>query len=442
MVLRARTIIWLCGYVFIAVLPLLLGLVDLDPGRGFWINFSVAMGFVALAMLGLQFLLAARSRFIGDPIGMDVLLRYHREITYVAALLVFAHPIILFLTDSRFLPLLNVWTSPLRAKLAVLCVLLLVILIITSIWRSKFRLGYARWQAIHALLAVAIVITATGHTVLVGYYVREPWESFLWILSGCAFIGLGVWVRIIKPILRRKRRWIVEEIRPEAGGSTSVSLRLDDPESYGPAGFNFRAGQFAWILMHRSPFAMTYHPFSFCSSAEHHQHIQFTIKAFGDFTHEVAGLDEGDVVYLDGPYGSFALDDDTNTPMVLIGGGVGVTPLLSMLETLADRQDPRPCAIFLANRDLDNRTCGTRVDAVQARLQLTVVDVLEQPPPNWAGEVGFLDERVLRQYIPGDPVAARYFVCGPPGLMDAVDKSLNAMGVPPAQVHAERFGMV
>ena len=442
MVLRVRAIAWLCGYVLIAILPLILGLFDLDPGRGFWINFSVAMGFVALAMLGLQFLLAARTRFVGDPIGMDVVLRYHREITYVAALLVFAHPIILIVTDSRFLPLFNVWSSPLRAKFAVACVLLLVALIVTSVWRSKLRLGYARWQALHALLAVAIVITATMHTVLVGYYVREPWESFLWILSGFAFIGLGVWVRIIKPILRRKRRWIVEEIHPEAGGSTSVSLRLENPESYGPDGFNFRAGQFAWILMHRSPFAITYHPFSFSSSSEHHQHIQFTIKAFGDFTHEVAQLAVGDVVYLDGPYGSFALDDDVTTPMVLIGGGVGVTPLLSMLETLADRQDSRPCAIFLANRDLASRTCGGRIDLVQPRLQLTVVDVLEQPPAEWTGERGFLDERILRQYIPGDPNAARYFVCGPPGLMDAVEAALHSMGVPPTRIHAERFAMV
>ena len=128
--------------------------------------------------------------------------------------------------------------------------------------------------------------------------------------------------------------------------------------------------------------------------------------------------------------------------MVLIGGGVGVTPLLSMLETLADRRDSRPCAIFLANRDLDNRTCGSRIDEVKTRVSLTVVDVLEHPPADWTGEAGFLDERILRQYIPGDPASARYFVCGPPGLMDAVDQALHAMGVPPTHIHAERFGMV
>ena len=373
---------------------------------------------------------------------MDVVLRFHRQITYVALFLVLAHPIILFLTDSRFLPLLNVFTSPLRAKLAVASVVCLLTLVVLSVWRTRFRLGYANWQVLHAILAVAIVVTAMGHTVLVGYYVREPWEEGLWIVLTLAFVGLGVWVRIIKPLLRRHRRWIVEEVTPDAGGSTRVVLRLMNPSSYGPKGFNFRAGQFAWILMFKSPFAMTYHPFSFSSSAEQPNRIHFTIKAFGEFTREVARLTPGEIVYLDGPYGSFSLDDDTDAPLVLIGGGVGATPLASMLETLADRGDRRPCVLFLANNDLENRTCGAQIDAVAERLNLTVVDVLADPPDGWTGETGWLNRAVLDRHLPDDPRRSQYFVCGPPGLMDAVDVALAEMDIPPANIHAERFGMV
>jgi len=123
-----------------------------------------------------------------------------------------------------------------------------------------------------------------------------------------------------------------------------------DPSSYGSKGFNFRAGQFAWILMFRTPFAITYHPFSFSSSAEQPDRIHFTIKAFGEFTHEVERLEPGEIVYLDGPYGSFSLEDDADAPLVLIGGGVGATPLASMLETLADRGvgDPASCSSPIA----------------------------------------------------------------------------------------------
>ncbi len=442
MLLTLRSTSWLSAYVLFAILPLILGLFELDAGRGFWINFSVAMGFVALSMLGLQFLLAARTRVMSDQVGMDVVLRFHRQITYVALVLVFAHPIVLFVTDSRFLPLLNVFTSPLRAKFAVASVLCLVVLVVISVWRSQLGLSYATWQVVHAVLAVLVVTTALAHTVLVGYYVRTPWEEALWILLTIAFVGLGIWVRIIKPLLRRHRRWIVEEVVPDAGGSTKIVLRLMNPDSYGPKGFNFRAGQFAWILMFRSPFAITYHPFSFSSSAEQPDRIHFTIKAFGEFTKEVGRLTPGEIVYLDGPYGSFSLTEDADAPVVLIGGGVGATPLASMLETLADRGDPRPCIIFLANRDLDSRTCGAQIDRLAARLNLTIVDVLAEPPPDWPGETGYLNRSILDRHLPDDPQRAQYFVCGPPGLMDAVDVMLLDLEIPPAHVHAERFGMV
>lgn len=442
MILRPRTLAWLAGYFLVAVLPLLLGLIDLDPGRGFWINLSVAAGFVALAMLGMQFLLAARVRLVSDPVGMDVILRYHRQITYVALVLILGHPAILFITDSRFLPLLAFWDAPLRAQLALTSVVLVLVLVATSLWRGALRLGYARWQALHAILAVAVVVTALGHTVLVGYYVREPWESFLWLLSSLAFIGLGVWVRIVKPILRRHRRWIVEEVIPEAGGATTVRLRLAQPTSYGPEGFTFAAGQFSWILMRRSPFALTYHPFSMSSSAEHHQHVAFTIKAFGEFTREVARLSAGEVVYLDGPYGSFSLEESGGAPLLLIGGGVGVTPMASMLATLADRGDARPCVLLLANRDLESRTCGAQVDALRERLNLTVVDVLERPPADWSGPRGHLTRDLVRDHVTALGPDVRVFVCGPPGLMDAVDAILADLAVPADRVHAERFGMV
>lgn len=442
MLLTVRSGVLLTFYICVAVLPLALGLIDLDPGRGFWINFSVAMGFVALSMLGLQFLLAARTHLVSDSFGMDAVLRFHKQITYVALFLILAHPMILFLTDSRFLPLLNVFTSPLRAKFAVASVVLVLILVITSVWRSRLRLAYDHWQLLHALLAVAIVITALAHTLLVGYYVREPWEQLLWIFLTLLFVALGVWVRIVKPLLRRKRRWVVEKVAPDAGGATRIDLRIEDPDSYPHGAFQFEPGQFAWILMRRSPFSLTYHPFSFTSSAEESRHVSFTVKAFGRFTHEIGLLEPGELVYLDGPYGSFRLDHESAAPVVLIGGGVGVTPLVSILETLADRGDSRPCVLLLGNRDLDNRTCGDQIDALAQRLDLTVVDVLSEPPQGWTGESGRIDEGVLRRHLPERHDSADYFICGPPGMMDAVTQGLRALRVPSSRIQVERFEMV
>lgn len=442
------SILRLVLYIALVVLPLPLGLIQLDPGRGFWINLSVALGFVGLSMFGLQFVLAARTQIVPNRVGLEQVLQLHRSLAYVATLFVFAHPAILFIRDTRFLGLLDVVHAPLRAQLAVTSVVALLVLIALSVWRRRLGIGYETWQVWHAVLALVVVIAALSHVLLVGYYVREPWEQATWIVLSGAFVALGVWVRIIKPLRRHRRRWQVEHISQRAG-STTISLRLVDPMSYGVDGFRFHAGQFAWITARRSPFSLTYHPFSFSSSAESHDRVTFTIKSFERFTREVSTLVEGEYVYVDGPHGSFNLDEEATVadgsrtgPLVLVGAGVGVTPLLSMLATLADRGSTRECHLWLANREESSIVCAQELAELETRLDLTVVHILSNPGPGWTGEEGRLDVDFVRRHLPSDPAQGTYFMCGPVGLMDTVQAEIAAAGVPRSRVHAERFGMV
>jgi predicted ferric reductase len=435
--------IWVLLYILLVILPLPLSLIDLDPGRGFWINFSVALGFVGLSMFGLQFLMAARSRVVTGAVGMDLVLRFHRQMAYLATALVFAHPIILFLFDSSFLGLLDVFTSPLRAKFAVASCVALLVLIALSAFRQRLHVRYETWQFTHAVLGLLVVIFALTHVLLVGYYVREPWEQALWVVLSVSFIALGIWVRFIKPLLRRHRKWVVAAISPEAGGATTVTIRLVDATSYGPHGFQFEAGQFAWLQARRSPFSMTYHPFSISSSAARPERISFTIKLHEGFTREIAELEVGDFVYLDGPFGAFVLPDEG--PLVVIGAGVGVTPLLSMLETLADQGSQRPAQLWLANRDESSISCRAQVEQVAERLPLTVVHVLSHPGDGWPGESGHLDTAFVQRHLAllaADASRASFCICGPETLMDSVERDLVAAGIARGRIHSERFGMV
>ncbi len=93
-----------------------------------------------------------------------------------------AHPIILVLYDSSFWSLFDVVHAPLRAQLAIASVLALLLLVATSVWRTRMRLSYHAWQVLHATLAVCIVVTALAHVLLVGYYVDQPWERALWVV--------------------------------------------------------------------------------------------------------------------------------------------------------------------------------------------------------------------------------------------------------------------
>ena len=431
--------LWIVAYILFAILPLVLALIDLDPGRGFLTNLSVAFGFVGLAMFGLQFVMAARSSIVEDPIGMDSVLVLHRFFGYAALVLSLAHPILLFTLDARYLDLLDIETAPWRAKLAVVAVFALILLVVLSAMRRRFRLGYEAWQISHSVLALVVVIAALAHTVMVGYYVHEPWEQALWIVYSAGFVGLGFWVRIIKPLLRRRNAWIVDDITPEPGGAVTIALVPSRTDA--AARFSFRPGQFAWIQARRSPFSLTYHPFSFSSSAERPERVTFTIKPQHHFSRDVQELRVGDRVYLDGPHGGLTMPPDR--PLLLVGAGVGATPLVSMLETLADRRDPRPVTLWLANRDERSITCGDAIEDVRPRLpQLEVVHVLSRPGEAWTGARGHLDAEFVRAHLPADAEERAVCICGPEAMMDAVERELVDAGVPSASIRSERFGMV
>lgn len=437
-----RAAVWVAAYLLLALAPLVLSLIQLDPGRGFWVNLSIAAGFVGLSLMGLQFVLAARSVQVTGVFGPDVLLRFHRGMTVLIAVLIFAHPIILFVWDARFLALLNVFTAPTRAQFAVASVLMLVALIVTSIWRRRLHLRYPTWQAIHAVLAVAVVVTALVHVLLIGYYVDQPWERALWIVYSVAFIWIGIWVRIIRPILHWRRRWRVVEVREQPTGAHTVSLEPADPGAHGPDGFRFEAGQYAWIRTGRNPFAITYNPFSFSSSSEHPERVEFTIKTEHGFTTTVGDLAPGKVVYLDGPWGHLSMDRNEGPGFVFIAAGVGVTPMVSMLATMADRGDTRPAWLVLGNRHEDEIICRDDIAALSSRMpNLTVVHVISRPGDAWEGRTGRISRELFDDVLPAERTRLQYFICASDAVMDTAQAALADLGVPADRVHAERFAM-
>ena len=437
---RTAQRLWRAGYGLVTVGPLLLSLVQLDPGRGFWVNLSVAGGFVALSLLGLQFLLAARWPRATAPFGSDVLLQFHRQITALIVLLALGHPLVLMVWDPRFLALLDVVHAPLRAQLAVLSVVALLVLGATSMYRARLRLSYPVWQALHAVLALVVVVAALGHVLLIGYYVDQPWERALWVAYTAAFVWIGFWVRLVKPVQRWRRRLRVVSVREDAADCHVLELEPATPAATRER-LAFAPGQFAWILLGRSPFALTYHPFSYASSAETPERLRFVVRSHGRFTAGLGDVAPGTSVYLDGPWGHFSPDRIDATGWVLIAGGVGITPMLSVLLTRRDRGDRRPVVLFTAAHDEAGLVGSDLLDLVEDDPAVVVVPVLSAAGEGWPGERGRLDAAVLRRYLPADLAGWHCYICGPEAMTDAAERAAVAAGLAPHAVHSERFAM-
>jgi predicted ferric reductase len=430
--LVARAVAWVVVYLGVVLAPLVFAVIGASqPDHGFLTNFSVALGFTGLAMMGLEFALVARFRVVAAPFGQDALLQFHRQIGYVGLAFVLVH----FVISARWdgLTVSAALEAPPLVWFGMAAMFALIVLVATSVWRRRLRLSYEAWHAVHTVLAVVLVVGAVGHIYFVDEYVGSLWKQILWGVMSAAFVCLLVWVRLIKP--GRARPWSVARVTPERGETTAIGLTP-------PAGteFRFQPGQFAWFVFGRSPFSLTHHPFSFSSSAESGE-VEVAIKALGDFTSTVRELEPGTRVYVDGPHGVFSIDQDEGPGFALIAGGVGIAGLISMLRTMADRHDVRPVLLFYGNRDWDDVAFRDELAQLNDRLDLTLVHVLERPPAGWEGETGYVTADVLRRHLPAGYRRFQYFICGPDPMMDAAEAALGALGVPAERVHTERFDM-
>jgi predicted ferric reductase len=432
---------WVVLYLLLCLAPLVLAVgQDRPPSRSFLVEFSVALGFVGLSILTLQFALIARFKAVAAPFGIDVLQQYHVQITFVGLAFALAHPVLLFVADSKYLPLLNLATAPWRARFAFISVVALLVLVGLSVWRRALHLSYEWWQATHGLLAVIVVLFALLHASLVGYYVtgllrRVVYDGYIGTL-----ILLLVWIRLVSPLIRLRRPWRVVRVDADRGGASTLVI-----EPVGHQGFRFDPGQFGWIAVGRSPFAITQHPFSFSSAADPPRGgpVAMTIKAAGDFTKTVPDVTPGTRVYLDGPHGVFSMDRRQAPGYVFIAGGVGVTPLYSMLLTMREREDVRPVTLFYASATWDDVVFRDELAELSESMpNLRVVHVLERPPEGWTGESGYITPDLLRRHLPSQYRRYEYLICGSSVMMDAMEKALTEVGVPFRQVSTERFDMV
>jgi len=440
--LLLRGILWFALYVFLILFPLVMGaLFHPGDGKPFGTALGVACGYVGLSIMAFEFALISRVKSVSAAFGQDALEQFHRQMGFVAVLFVAAHPVLLILNGysasmlnpfgSANLPIWRWGTGALYS---------LLLLTALALGKKALRLSYEWWQSSHAIIATVAVSFGVIHMWSVGDYSAARPMKWLWAFYSANFIGLAFWYRIIRPLESWRRPWVVVGNIPERSGARTLLLHpVHHP------GLRFEPGQFAWLGTGRTPFHFEQHPIAMSSSAEATDggDIALTVKALGDWSSKVVPLVRpGSRVWVDGPYGVFSPDLEQGPGYVLIAGGVGITPLYSMCETFADRGDLRPVVLFYGSRDYDGLLFREELDRLRGRMNLKIVYVLEHPPASWKGEKGFIAADMLCRHLPNQFRRFQYFVCGPPALMNLMEKLLPEIGVPWRQIHTERFEMV
>jgi predicted ferric reductase len=439
--LLVRGLIWFGLYVALTLLPLVVAWWERpwEAPRPFLVEASVATGLLALPLMVFQFALVSRLGPASRPFGSDALMQVHAQVGLVALAAVVVHPLLLL---GHGIPLTawNPFGGPWLLQTGAIALWATLLIVVTSVFRRRLRLGYEAWQVLHLVLAVVLTAAMILHILAARGYAAEPGMRALLV----AYAGLALVVllryRLVRPLLLWRRPWTLVENR-DVGGSTRL-LRV---RPAGHAGFAFEPGQFAWLATGRSPLWSAQHPISMASSAERPADgtIEFAIKALGDWSGTVVpALAPGARLWVDGAFGAFTPEGHPAQGYVLIAGGIGISPMRSILQTLRDREDVRPVILFYAAHDWSRVSFREEIEALRQSLNLTIVYVFEAPGDDWTGERGYVTAGVLRRHLPRQYTRFMYFMCGPVPMMDALEEALVEIGVPAGAIQSERFDMV
>jgi len=431
---------WLVAYLVMIVVPLAMSVAG---GRllheSLTAELSLSTGLVAASLLVAAFALPSRLRMLTSHLGIETLLRNHRAVAMTAAVLALLHVGLVLAADPHRFGVLDLRSAPPRVWAGSVATVALVLLVVLALSRRKRRVRYEGWRLVHIALSLVVVGGTALHVWWLQHLVLEPDMAAWFGLLLVVVLGLIAYRWGWRPFQALRRAYVVDDVRPESTTAVKVVLR-----ARGHEGVPFRAGQFAWLKFGGSPFTFEEHPFTIASTATQPWRKEFTIKALGDFTELVSSLRPGRRVYLDGPHGQFTFDDLRAPGFVFVAGGVGVTPMLSMLRTLADQRDRRPCVLFVGGRTSDDLLHRDEIAELATRLPLRVVEVVATPHEDWAGERGYITKEMITRHVPGRRQRRRlhWFLCGPPVMVTAVLGSLDGLGVPRHSIHTELFDMV
>ncbi len=396
---------------------------------------SELTGLVGVALLLGAVLLVARVPWLERTLGLDGLTVWHRRIAPWGAGLVTVHVVSAILgyaglNRSGLLPqmwsFVTSWPDMLPAYAGFV---LLIAAGVTSWRRARRRFRYETWWAVHLYSYLAIVLSLLHQihagAAFTGGTSFARFAELVWITAHVAVLGAVVLFRIGLPVILSLRHDLrIHSVIRQGRGAISVILSGRDLDRLRLAG-----GQFAQFRFARGDLWWQAHPYSI-SGLPWRDRMRITIAEGGDHAAAVATLRPGTRVWFEGPYGIFTADRlEAGNRVLLVAGGVGVTPVRTLLDDLP--RSARPVVVYRTREEADVLFREELTDLVHSRggqLHVLVGSRVEQP----------LDGQRLRRLVP-DLARRDVYVCGPEPLVEAVRTAAAQAGVPSARVHVEEF---
>ena len=381
-----------------------------------------------LALVGL--VLVSRISWVEKSVGHDRLVIWHRKLGPWSLYLITAHVLFVLVGYAGVdqVPLaVELWRMILRFPWmlpAVIAFVFFAMAGITSYKKARAKMSYETWWTIHLYTYLAIALSFM-HQILTGpMFLSHPlnkayWE-FLYLYTAAIII---VW-RFVIPTGRSLRHNLkIEKVVNEGPGVTSIIMKGRKLDKLGAQGGQF----FGWRFLQKGQWWIS-HPYSL-SAAPTDKYMRVTVKELGDHSNLVKNLKKGTRVFFEGPYGTFVAAKASKGHIVLVGGGVGITPLRALLEEFDETKSID--VLFRASKEEDlvlRKELDKLADARGARVHYLV----------GSRKVHTMDAGYISKFVPSFADSDVY-VCGPTPLVEAVRQACKDAGIPKNRFHDEAF---
>ncbi len=389
------------------------------------------IGLIAAVLLLFQLILSARFKLLDRIFALNRLYIYHRVNASVIAILAVIHPLLVFAPeDIGSIPIeIKYWPEVLGALLLILIGLITA----TGLWRKFLDFSFDRWWIFHRAAAFIASVMLFFHIL----YGSETFEAgmarYIIIASAGAYAVIFGWIKV-KPFILRQKPWTVTSVTKTGQHTVSVELAPHKTSE-----FNYIPGQFAFVSFTSEAMPSEEHPFTISSTPSRPESLQFTIRCSGDWTALISNLKPGDSAIIDGPYGRFSYGflNEFNE-YIMIAGGIGITPMLSMLRYMADRDNTKKVTLIWSNRTREDVVYPDEFVTLQKRLNGLVIHYLftrQKGAPSGTR----LDRTTLNSILSVAGRQTPVFICGPPVMMDSVRKDILKIGFSKKLVFTEEF---
>jgi len=300
----------------------------------------------------------------------------------------------------------------------------MVLIAVVSAREARQRISYEAWHALHLSMYLAVALSFT-HQLAGPDLAGRPLLQVTWALLYTYTFALVLRHRVLTPIRAATRHQLrVSAVVPEAPGVVSIILTGRHLDEIGAEAGNF----FRWRFLAPGLWWRA-HPFSL-SAPPTGNSLRLTVKALGSGSRRLQSVPLGTRLVAEGPYGALTAQRRTRRNVLLIAGGVGITPLRALFESLPLSGEEDLTLLYRATT-YDDIVFRDELEALASDRRAPIVYLL-------GSDRNLLSPQSLQRLVP-DLTTRDVYLCGPPRMAGAVRESLTAIGLPACQLHEERF---